>query len=50
MDDPSFAVAAGLVLWGVEKEFAHPENGFFEGFDSQKALKKLKNWFKIFLP
>ena len=50
MDDPSFAVAAGLVLWGVETEFAHPEHGFVELFDSQQALKKLKNWFKIFLP
>lgn len=50
MDDPSFAVAAGLILWGMEKEFSHNESRIFEGFDSQKALKKIRNWFKIFLP
>ncbi len=50
MDDPSWAVAAGLILWGVEKEFQEKEVRFFKGFGSQKTLKKLKNWLRIFLP
>lgn len=41
MEDPAFAVAAGLVLWGMEKD---------EGFTSNKAANKIKNWMKIFLP
>ena len=50
MEDPSFAVAAGLVLWGMEKEFNENEGRFFEGFTSGKAANKIKNWMKIFLP
>lgn len=50
MEDPAFAVAAGLVLWGMEKEFNENEGRFFEGFTSNKAANKIKNWMKIFLP
>ena len=50
MEDPAFAVAAGLVLWGMEKEFNENEGKFFEGFASNKAANKIKNWMKIFLP
>lgn len=50
MEDPSFAVAAGLALWGMEKEFNEKEGKFFDGFVAQKAVKKIKNWLKIFLP
>mgnify|MGYP001588164396 CR=1 FL=1 len=50
MEDPAFAVSAGLVLWGMEKEFNENEGRFFEGFTSGKAANKIKNWMKIFLP
>ena len=50
IDDPTFACAAGLVLWGFEKEFSQSEKGIFESFSSHKTFKKLKDWFRIFLP
>jgi len=50
ISDPAFASAAGLVLWGIEKEFQGKEKGIFENFDSEKTFKKLKDWFRIFLP
>ncbi|OHB19841.1 MAG: cell division protein FtsA [Parcubacteria group bacterium RIFCSPHIGHO2_02_FULL_40_12] len=50
IDDPTFACAAGLVLWGFEKEFSQKEKGIFENFGSHKTFKKLKDWFRIFLP
>jgi cell division protein FtsA len=50
IDDPSWASAAGLVLWGFEKEFNQNEKGIFENFGSHKTFKKLKGWFKVFLP
>lgn len=48
--DPAWASAAGLVLWGMEKEFREKEKGIFENFGSEKTFKKLKDWFRIFLP
>ena len=50
IEDPSWACAAGLVLWGIEKEFQGNEKGIFENLGSQKTFKKLKDWFRIFLP
>lgn len=50
ISDPSWACAAGLVLWGMEKEFKESEKGIFESFNSNKTFKKLKGWFRIFLP
>ena len=50
ISDPSWASAAGLVLWGIEKEFQGKEKRIFENFDSEKTFKKLKDWFRIFLP
>lgn len=50
IDDPTWASAAGLVLWGFEKEFSQSEKGIFESFGSHKAFKKFKDWFRIFLP
>ncbi|MEK7659447.1 MAG: cell division protein FtsA, partial [Patescibacteria group bacterium] len=50
INDPSWASAAGLILWGIEKEFQGKEKGIFENFDSEKTFKKLKDWFRIFLP
>lgn len=50
INDPSWASAAGLVLWGIEKEFQGNEKRIFENFGSQKSFKKLKDWFRVFLP
>ncbi|MEK7579894.1 MAG: cell division protein FtsA [Patescibacteria group bacterium] len=50
ISDPSWACTAGLVLWGMEKEFKGSEKGIFESFGSNKTFKKLKDWFRIFLP
>lgn len=50
IEDPSFATASGLVLWGIEKEFQETKKGIFETLNSKRGFKKLKNWFRIFLP
>lgn len=50
VEDPSFAVAAGLILWGKELEFEESNGRIFQNFDSKKTLKKLKDWFRIFSP
>jgi cell division protein FtsA len=50
IDDPSWAGAIGLVLWGIERKLQEVEKGIFENFGSPKNLKKIKNWFRIFLP
>ena len=50
IEEPSFAAAAGLCLWGFEKESKNEEKGIFEGLGTQKTFKKLKDWFRIFLP
>ena len=50
IDDPSWASAAGLILWGFEKEFSQSKKGIFESLGSHKTFKKLKDWFRIFLP
>lgn len=49
INDPSFAVAVGLVLWGAEKEFKDKRKEFIDG-NTKKFLDSLKNWFKNFLP
>ena len=50
-NDPALAVAAGLALYGLEKEFAKVKKagglGFSDHFDS---LKKFGAWLKNFLP
>ncbi len=50
IEEPSFASAAGLILWGFEKESGDNSGGIFEGIGTQKTFKKLKDWFRIFLP
>lgn len=50
IDDPSWACAIGLVLWGTERKLQEMEKGIFENFGSPKTFKKIKNWFRIFLP
>ena len=50
IEEPSFASAAGLILWGFEKESGDNSGGIFEGIKTQKTFKKIKDWFRIFLP
>ncbi len=49
INDPSFSVAAGLIMWGVEREFGSAksqENQFLK----EGVVKKTIDWFKNFLP
>ena len=56
VDDPSFATAAGLILWGQQQNVAAPE-----GFMANRAMdvfskgtgdsvEKMRGWLKKFLP
>ena len=49
MDDPSFAVAAGLVTWGVDEEFSKsgPKGS---QFSNNGSLKRVVSWLKNFSP
>ncbi len=47
--DPAFAVAAGLVMWGFEKELPGGKIGSASRFSSD-FFGKLARWFKNFLP
>jgi len=49
INDPSFAVTVGLVLWGAEKEFKEKKKEILDG-NTKKILNSIKNWFKNFLP
>ncbi|MCA9376119.1 MAG: cell division protein FtsA [Candidatus Doudnabacteria bacterium] len=50
LDDPSFAVAQGLVLWGY-KHLAEPSRGLKGGILSvSDSVGKIKERFKAFLP
>lgn len=46
--DPSFAVAVGLVLWGIENELSGQKQKL--SFDGEGTLSKLRDWLKNFLP
>lgn len=49
IDDPSFAVAVGLVLWGAEEHEKIPKRQFsFSKFGG--ALGKIKKWLRVFMP
>lgn len=50
VDDPSFVTAVGLALWGIEKEEAISGNRVYGGASSGQALKKIRGWFKNFVP
>ena len=49
MLDPAFAVAAGLVAWGLEKEFSGNKVGLSNRI-SPDIPGKVKKWLKGFLP
>lgn len=46
--DPSFAVAVGLVLWGVEKGDEYHGRG--SSYSGDGLISKLSGWLKNFLP
>ena len=49
--DPSLAVATGLAVYGLEKEFSkHKSKGGQINFGSFDLFKKLGSWLKNFLP
>lgn len=48
--DPAFAVAAGLVLWGFEKEFSGGKLLFSSRLSYADTVSKITKWFKNFLP
>lgn len=50
IDDSSFVTAVGLALWGIEKEEVSSGKNIYGGLPSGKALKKIRGWFKNFVP
>ncbi len=53
VEDPSFATACGLVLWGGKFGTGYTEekfSGMLKGVMQNKSLEKVKKWFKSFLP
>ncbi len=55
VDDPAFATAVGLVLWGGKFGqrggfSAGQITSFFKNIFSHKVFSKVKNWLKSFLP
>lgn len=50
VSDPSFAVALGLVLWGMEKEEGRGGSLNFVGTDLNSVFKKAVEWMKNFIP
>lgn len=52
VDDPAFATAVGLVLWGMDTQMRGGRRGIpLPGFSSvNQTLNKIKGWFRGFLP
>ncbi len=53
VDDPSFATAVGLVLWGGKFGSAGGQvnlTGYMKKLLSNESVAKLRKWFKSFLP
>lgn len=46
--DPSFSVAVGLVLWGIDKELGGQKQRL--SFDNDGLFAKISDWLKNFLP
>ena len=50
LSDPSYAVAAGLVMWGFDQEFGDPKSKGSRLSGDANNFKKLLDWLKNFLP
>src|SRR3989344_2065328 len=49
-DDPSFAVAAGLIRWGIDEEFSGNRSSNGGQFLNNSLLNKVFGWLKNFKP
>lgn len=50
LGDPSFAVAAGLITWGVDEEFGGMKGSKGGQFSSSGSFNKVLRWLKNFSP
>lgn len=51
IDDPSFATATGLVLWGLKMGIASNQKSILSEIPSASTtINKIKGWFRAFLP
>ena len=50
LDDPSFAVAAGLITWGIDEEFGGNKGSKGGKFGDSGSFKKVMGWLKNFKP
>ena len=50
VDDPSFSVAMGLVLWGLEQEVGGYGSKPRSSMGESDFAKKFASWLKNFLP
>ncbi len=50
LDDPSFAVAAGLITWGIGEEFGGNKGSKGGQFGDSGSFKKVLGWLKNFSP
>ena len=51
VDDPSYSVAIGLVMWGVGNEIGSQKGkSSFSSSNGDSSFKNLKSWLKNFLP
>ena len=50
LDDPSFAVAAGLISWGMDEEFGGSKGSKGSQFGDSSSFKKVLGWLKNFSP
>jgi cell division protein FtsA len=50
LDDPAWAVALGLVYWGLQQEKQATSRPTLSMPDMGQTVGKLRNWFKNFLP
>jgi hypothetical protein len=51
IDDPAFATATGLVLWGLRMgEGSNQKSILSEIPSASTTINKIKGWFRAFLP
>lgn len=49
-DDPSYAVALGLVLWAIEQEARPSRRAVIHIPDIRNSVNKVRDWMRTFLP
>jgi cell division protein FtsA len=50
IDDPSYATAIGLLIWGSRFESRHHGGISLKGINFKKGLSSMKGWFKNLMP